>query len=91
MTDLISDIGSENDQSTNQGNGSSYEDGNTNVIINLPSFGGNNGQEDSYSEGESFSNIKETDGNVTSSSQLVKSTILNYMPSLKWLFVFIDN
>jgi hypothetical protein len=93
MCDLISEIGSENNQSKNQGNGSSIgiDEVNTNVIINLPSFGGNNGQEDSYNEGESFSNIKDENGNGTSSSQLVKPTIVNYIPSLKWLFVFIDN
>ena len=45
MTDLISDIGSENNQSKGQGNGSSIVEVNTNVIINLPSFWGNNGQE----------------------------------------------
>ena len=95
LTDVINDIFSENNveniQNTIQENGSSILDGNTNVIINLPSFGGNIGQEDSYSEGELFSNSLETDDDVTSSSQVVKSTIINYMPSLKWLFVFIDN
>jgi hypothetical protein len=86
LTDVINDI-----FSTIQENGDSIMDGNTNVIINLPSFGGNIGQEDSYSEWELFSNSSETDVNVTSSSQGVKSTLINYMPSLKWLFVFIDN
>ena len=28
--------------------------------------------------------------NTTISSQGLKSTILNYFPSLKWMFVFID-
>ena len=91
MTDLICYISSENNSISNQGNGSSFKELNTNGIINLPSLGGNNGQEDSYNEGESFSKVKDTDGNITSSSQLVKSTIINYMPSLKWLYVFIDN
>ena len=31
-----------------------------------------------------------TSTNTTISSQGLKSTILNYFPSLKWMFVFID-
>ena len=92
LHNLINNILSENNlESSVHGTGPSVLEGNNNVIINMPSFGDNNGQA-SQSEGGVFSNCIDTsDFNSTSSSQSIKTTILNYMPSLKWLFVFIDN
>ena len=97
LQDVINNILSENNLesvgSSDHGTGSSILEGNNNVIINMPIFGANNGQA-SQSEGGEFSNFidsSEFNSNSTSSSQSIKTTILNYMPSLKWLFVFIDN
>ena len=72
--------------------------GSNNVIINMPSFGEAVGQiiqtDSSQSVGGEISNFNlglESNSTETNSSQSIKATILNYMPSLKWLFVFIDN
>ena len=56
----------------------------------MPSFGDNTGQA-SQGEGGVFSNFIDSSEYNSTVNSSIKTTILNYMPSLKWLFVFIDN
>jgi len=77
--------------------GNNYQE-NNNIVINIPNLGENHGESSlinisDINEGV-FSNFlgnSESSKNVSSSNPNFKTSILNYMPSLKWLFVFIDN
>ena len=77
LNDVISDAENlQNVHSDGSNNGN-------NVTINIPSIGNNNGKVIEIDTGH-------VDGEVFSDIQNMKTTILNYLPSLKWLFVVIN-
>jgi len=64
------------------------QNNNDNVIINLPNFGTNLISSIRINSTET---VPADSSPQTGTSQGIKTAILNYMPSLKWLFVFIEN
>ena len=60
-----------------------------NLILNVPDLS-QFGISDQATISNFINDMNLNTTNTTNNSQGLKSTILNYFPSLKWLFVFID-